>query len=340
MINEFNKNDIKEIKDWAHQHIKAIFQHFGLKLGDRGRYLTACCPVPYHPGNGDNPRAFVWSYDKNSWKCYTHGCQEDTGSDIIGFVMSMKEVAFPIAIKYLQQLKNGELKNVSVEPLITKQEAVEENRIINRDKLNLLMPDKYFRGRGIDQRILALHKVGYWQKTGTFMDRRAIVPVFDIDSNLVGFSGRLTIDGEDLEKTEQPKWVHGKDFVTRKAGLFNKMSLLYNLNNAKDLITKTKKVYIVEGPIDCWKMQMAGINNVVATLGIGISFEQIQLLVRLGVETIVLCYDADSAGTKGALRVYEQLKNLFIVEINQPKKGKDFGEMNTKDILENLINGN
>jgi DNA primase len=338
MDKEFSGNDIKTVKAWANKHVRAILQHLGIRHSDQGKYLKACCPVPYHPGDGNNPGAWVWSYDKQNWRCYTHSCQEDTGSDIIGLVMSMKEFAFPIAVKYLIELKNGELQKAQPEEVAVKMQAkADENRFIEKSKLNILFPDTYFRGRGIPERLLQKHRVGYWQKTGTFMDRRAVVPMYDWDNNLVGFSGRVILTDEELASTSQAKWMHGRDFVTRKAGVFNKSSILYNLNNCKGNIIKTGKVYIVEGPIDVWKLEKAGITNVVATLGISISFEQIQLLVRAGVTDVVLCYDNDSAGNDATVRVTEQIKDYFNVSARQPKDNKDYGEMTTHDILENLL---
>jgi len=335
---EFTGNDIKTVKAWANKHILAILQHLGIRCADYGRYLKACCPIPYHPGDGDNSGAWVWSYDKQSWHCYTHSCQAETGSDIIGLVMAMREMAFPHAIKLLISLKNGELKKAEPEALAIKmQTKAEDNRHIDKSKLNILITDTYFRGRGISERILEKHRVGYWQKTGTFMDRRAVVPMYDYDSNLVGFSGRVIISQEELSTSSQAKWMHGRDFVTRKAGVFNKSSILYNLNNCKDTVIRTGKIYIVEGPIDAWKMEMAGINNVVATLGISISFEQIQLLVRAGVQDVVLCYDNDGAGNDGIVRVREQIKDYFNISVKQPQNNKDYGEMTAHDILENLL---
>jgi len=330
----FSKEEIVEIKKWSNSHITAVLKHFGVAYQDIGKYLIAKCPVPYHAGNGDNPRAFVWSFGKDAWRCYTHMCQEDTSSDVVGFVMSMREMAFPQALNYLNDLRNGELKDAAEIKHTQHVATNSENAPLDKAKLTILMADTYFLGRGIAKDVLSKHKVGYWQKTGTFMDHRAIVPVFDGSNNLVGFTGRLTIND-----TEQAKWVHGKDFVTRKAGTFNKASILYNLNNCIDVIKQTKKVFIVEGPIDVWKLEMAGINNVVATLGLGLSFEQQKLLISLGVEIVVLCYDNDEneAGLHAATRIEEQIKDLFKVEIKLPPKLKDYGAMSVGEILETLF---
>lgn len=333
---KFTKEEIADIKKWGNSHVTAVLKHFAIEYVDIGRYLIAKCPVPYHGGDGNNPRAFVWSFGKDAWRCYTHMCQEDTSSDIVGLVMSMREMAFPQAIAYLNDLRNGELKDAPVTQSSNRQVSVDsDNAPIDKSKLNILMADTYFVGRGISKEVLAKHKVGYWQKTGTFMDHRAIVPIFDATNNLVGFTGRVVI-----KDTDQAKWVHGRDFVTRKSGTFNKSSVLYNLNNCIDTIKKTKKVFIVEGPIDVWKLEMAGVNNVVATLGLGLSFEQQKLLISLGVETVVLCYDNDenNAGSEAAKRIESQICSLFKVIIKLPPKEKDYGAMGVGEILETLFN--
>ena len=338
---KYTREEIAEIKAWGRAHITSVLKQLGIQFSDGGRYLKACCPVPYHPGDGDNPGAWVWSCDTSVWRCYTHGCHEDTSTDVVGLVQSMKEMAFPQALRYIDELRNGELADAPEDNSGTMTKAERVNLTVDPEKLTILLADTYFLGRGISSEILKKHKVGYWQRTGTFMDRRAIVPVFDAKDNIVGFTGRLLLDDEELAATDQAKWVHGRDFVTRKAGLFNKGSVLYNLNNCKDILQKTKKVFVVEGPIDVWKLQMAGIYNVIATLGIGLSFEQQQLLISLGVEIVVLCYDNDmgkaNAGLDGCERVKAQIEEHFTVQIKQPPAGKDYGALTVGEILETLL---
>jgi 5S rRNA maturation endonuclease (ribonuclease M5) len=338
----YTRQEIADIKAWGRAHITAVLKQLGIKYFDGGRYLKACCQIPYHPGDGDNPGAWVWSCDQSVWRCYSHGCHEDTSTDVVGLVQAMREMAFPQALRYIDELRNGELKDAPEDAGGGKVRIERENVIVDPLKLDILMADTYFHGRGISEEILRQHKVGYWQKTGTFMDRRAIVPVFDASDNIVGFTGRVLLDDEELAATDQAKWVHGRDFVTRKAGLFNKGSVLYNLNNCKEIVKKTKKVYIVEGPIDVWKLQMAGIYNVVATLGLGLSFEQQKLLLSMGVEIIVLCYDNDTeskanAGQNACERIKGQIKEHFTVLIKQPPAGKDYGALTVGEILETLL---
>jgi len=87
---------------------------------------------------------------------------------------------------------------------------------------------------------------------------------------------------------------------------------------------------------------MAGIYNVVATLGLGLSFEQQQMLISLGVETVVLCYDNDTgtkanAGLAACERISKQIEEHFTVQIKQPPQGKDYGALTVGEILECLL---
>lgn len=323
--------NIPELKDWANQHILEICHNLGFLPTDRGRYLTSCCPAPYHAGDANNDRAFVWSYDKQSWHCYTHHCEETTGYDIIGLVQMLKECSLGHALHILEEFKEkGFDPTIKV---ITKSIIGVKTYPINKEKLKILMPDEYFLKRGIDNTILKKHQVGYWQREGTFMNKRAIVPIFDDESNLVGYSGRTLLDETQIEAQKLSKWVHAKDFISDKMGHLDKSGILYNLNNCKGKIKESKTVYIVEGPVDCWKLEMSGIENVVATLGIYFTPAQIALLIKYNVENVVICYDNDAnhAGQEAALRVKEQLNPFFHVIIKHPDK-KDYGEMSIEDI--------
>ena len=93
------------------------------------------------------------------------------------------------------------------------QQREKDNKYIDKAKLKILRPDIYFCGRGIKEHILAKHNVGYWQKTGTFMDRRAIVAIYDVNNKLVGFSGRVIISEEERKNTTHAKWMHGSNVV-------------------------------------------------------------------------------------------------------------------------------
>jgi len=328
-----NKVNLEKVKEWAETNIICVLNALSIEYVDRGKSLTGCCPVPYHKGDATNKTAFNWSIEKNMWACWTHRCHEDTYPNIFGLVMSMKELSFPAALHYLNDLMLNP-NTISIPRAISsnkKQYNIsQENTPINKSKLDLLYPDTYFTlDRGISEDIIKKHRVGYWQKSGSIMHKRAIVPVFDEQNELVGFSGR------DITGLSHQKWIHAKDFVHYSNEVFTKSSILYNLNNIKKLCPRPTSLIIVEGPIDLWKLEMAGIQNVVATLGLGLSFVQVSKLVELGINKLTICYDNDKktkAGEKAAISIQNNLADIFTIEIKIPELNKDFGEMDVDEI--------
>jgi len=128
-----------------------------------------------------------------------------------------------------------------------------------------------------------------------FYDRfrnRIIFPIFDNNSAVAGFGGRVLDDS-------LPKYLNSPETV-----LYNKSRSLYGLNMAKEKCRKAGMVYIVEGYLDLLSLHQNGIDNSVATLGTSLTADHIQLLKGYA-EKIVLVYDSDEAGIKAAHRCIE-----------------------------------
>jgi hypothetical protein len=81
---------------------------------------------------------------------------------------------------YILKMMDKATKSITTKKFVKKDEV---NLKVDKAKLALLMPDTYFKGRGIDPLVLNKHQVGYWQRTDTYMDKRAIVPVFNDDGD-------------------------------------------------------------------------------------------------------------------------------------------------------------
>ena len=97
-----------------------------------------------------------------------------------------------------------------------------------------------------------------------FYDRfrdRIIFPIFDVNSQVIGFGGRVMDDS-------LPKYLNSPETV-----VFNKSRSLYGLNAAKSECRITETVYIVEGYFDLLALHQHGIKNCVATLGTAITPE-------------------------------------------------------------------
>ncbi|MCX7990510.1 MAG: DNA primase [Proteobacteria bacterium] len=132
-----------------------------------------------------------------------------------------------------------------------------------------------------------------------FFRNRVIFPIVNIKGEIIAFGGR-SLD------SSLPKYVNSQETI-----VFSKRNTLYGINIAKENLERSKRVYIVEGYMDCLMMHQAGFNNTVATLGTAITEEHIKFLKPL-VEVFYLIYDGDVAGKKAALRGVELFLNLGI----------------------------
>ena len=83
--------------------------------------------------------------------------------------------------------------------------------------------------------------------------------------------------------------------------MFSKSRTLYGLPQARKAIAAQGQAVVVEGYTDVIACHQAGFENVVATLGTALTEDHVQTLARLA-STVLLAFDADSAGLKAASR--------------------------------------
>src|SRR5205823_1629712 len=80
-----------------------------------------------------------------------------------------------------------------------------------------------------------------------------------------------------------------------------KGQLLYNLHVAKHAMRKAERAIVVEGYFDVLRLSLAGLEEVVAPLGTGLTPDQAQLVKRHAPQVILL-YDSDEAGLRATFR--------------------------------------
>jgi len=114
---------------------------------------------------------------------------------------------------------------------------------------------------------------------------------------VVGFGGR-SLPSEGQEEG-QPKYLN-----TSQTVIFDKGSLLYALDKAKEHIRRDGLAVIVEGYMDAITAHQHGFANVVASMGTALGERQVRLLKRFS-RDVVLALDADSAGQEATLRAVE-----------------------------------
>lgn len=133
---------------------------------------------------------------------------------------------------------------------------------------------------------------------------RIMFPVFDLNNQVVGFSGRVFEDPV-IKPTElKVKQLEAKYINTPQTPIYDKSRILYGLNFAKMDIKKNDRVIIVEGNMDVIMSSQAGVKNVVATSGTALTAQHLKILKRY-TENLDFCFDADQAGETATERGWE-----------------------------------
>ena len=287
-------------------------------------YIGLC---PFH--NEKTP-SFTVSDVKNIFHCF--GCGE--GGDGVSFIMKRENLDYPQALRFLAEKMNIEIveRQVDDKKNLIKDKTYEINREAALFYYNNLSkidkPQYYLKKRNINSNTIRRFGLGYaldeWEslyeylsdkgykdeeidKTGLvgrrkdnkgYYDKlrnRIIFPIIDIKARVIGFGGRV------IDHT-MPKYLNSPDTV-----VFNKGNHLYGLN----LVHKhsdRKKILLVEGYMDVIALFSKGINYSVASLGTALTARQAKSLKRYG-EEIFICYDADQAGIKAALKAIDTLRD-------------------------------
>jgi DNA primase len=117
-----------------------------------------------------------------------------------------------------------------------------------------------------------------------YFRNRIIFPIRDIRGRVIGFGGRALGDGK-------PKYLNSPQTL-----LFEKNSVLYALDVAKDAIKQAGQVVIVEGYVDAIIAHQYGTRQTVACIGSAITEKHIQQLKKL-TRQVTLALDPDAAGS-------------------------------------------
>jgi DNA primase len=132
-----------------------------------------------------------------------------------------------------------------------------------------------------------------------FFYNRIMFPIIN-NGTIIGFSGRT------LKKDDEIKYLN-----TKATKLFNKSETLYVLDAAKKTIHEKNFVILVEGQFDVLTLIDHGIKNVVASCGTTFKDTHARLLKRW-TNRVLICFDADEAGKKAALKAKKILKQSEI----------------------------
>ena len=344
----------QSIRNHANRNISYVLERLGVEHLDRGGgLLQACCHCKQHGGDGDNTTAFSWRTDLGKWVCWTHHCEETRGNDVFGLVSSVKGTNFRETCQWLiKTLENIDVDLTTEAPdpeALKKGVSLHIHEPLKEDNLKFLMPDpQYLLNRGFSLDVLRDYEVGLWSRVGTFMNDRVVFPIRDHEGHLVGYTGRTVHSEEYFERRslDYSKWIHGRHYnrwPKKGEREFFTSSILYNLHNAKKYLEISKKLIVVEGPLDGMKLQEAGIYNWVATLSTNFCHAHRTLLVQHGVTDIYNAYDNEdpalykdnmSPGEKGWLRTKRIVGDLFNLHRVELPFNRDCGDLSVPELQE------
>lgn len=189
----------------------------------------------------------------------------------------------------------------SVKPKTSKFLLAQNERIRDQAHKNLLNnldgSLDYCIRRGITMYTILSCKLGYVSENFELLPvswhRRILFPIYSNDGScVIGFGGRKTTTDE------RAKYINSS-----KSPCYNKSESLYGYHLVPD---NAETVYLCEGYIDVLSMDSKGFAYPVASLGTALTSEQ-ALLIRKKAQRVVICYDADAAGQKSALRAIDLL---------------------------------
>jgi DNA primase len=119
-------------------------------------------------------------------------------------------------------------------------------------------------------------------------DERIILPHYDLNNRLVGIRGRAMKE-EDIEAGKKYMPVVVENQLYNHPTMYN----LYGLHKTKEAIKRLKKVAIFEGEKSIYKCEdYYGDNNFsCATCSSTITNFHRDILLSLGIEEVIICYD-------------------------------------------------
>lgn len=351
----FPSSFIQELKD-KNDIVDVISAYVDLK--NKGGKFWACCP--FH-----QEKSASFSVDANKQFFYCFGCH--AGGDVITFISMQEHLTKFEAIEYLANKANIPMPSkVDSDAEAKKQQArkvhFDMHKIAARFYLENLMRNdlakQYIGKRGIkvdfikkfgigyapdakDQLFRLLSSKGYNEKQmldsglikrGQYgiMDafrKRVMFPIIDIYGNVIAFGGRVLDDS-------LPKYLNSAESV-----FYNKRRHLFGLNIVKNQKPITH-IVLVEGYMDVVMLTNFGINGAVASLGTAFTEQQANLIKRFA-KDVFLCYDADSAGQKAAMRAAGIMQaaglNVRIIDLPKGLDPDDFVKSKGSDGFDLLL---
>lgn len=337
------------------------------ELTRKGSNFVGCCP--FHAEK--SPSFYI--YPDNHYYCF--GCKES--GDAISFVRRTRELNYVDTLRFLAskygidapeldetditKQRRGEISSLSQVTVAAqdffKQELKSERGRAARDYLIDrgftsesvekfgfgLTPDlgyglfKHLKSLGFRGDDILKAGLGVIStNTGKFYDffrERIMIPIRDPQGRIIAFGGRAT--GDDPAKYKN----------SGATPLFDKSSVLFGLDIAKEAIRSKGRAIIVEGYMDTLCLWQGGFPETVASMGTSLTLRQLKLLVQQAkTKEAVILFDGDFAGQKATLGLIEvalEVPELRIKAAKLPQSDDPdtFLRSNGPEALRQLISG-
>jgi DNA primase len=334
-----------------------------VQLKKRGKEFIGLSPFK----NEKSP-SFTVNDDKEFYHCFSSG----EHGNIFDFLMKTKSIGFGEAVRHLAAEagmqpyrfsnfdQKKDLRFQTYKNIFRDYSSYFTQQLFNTNNKEAL---NYLFNRELKKNIIEEFQLGYvpWQnnfyqelvkkyseeeinltglyykhdKTGKYIDRfnsRVIFPVNNIIGETIAFGGRIIREGKLAKYINSPE-----------TEFYKKGNMIFNLDKAKDLRSKTDEVLIVEGYMDVVSVYSSGIQNVVANSGTALTERQINLIWKFFTNPTI-CLDGDESGQKAAVRIAEKLfplineKNkIYFSIMPDGSDPDDYIKKNGKDKLINLL---
>ena len=300
MITESRFVGFNELKEAV--SMSQVLDRYGLlpHLRRSGENLSGVCPL--HQGH--NATQFRVNLANNCWICFGD-CH--AGGSIVDFVSRMERIGVREAGLLIQdwfQVQGGNAR-----PEHQHRERPEQGRVMRNSALGFTLrgldPDHpYLTQRGLAAETIRTFGLGFCQH-GSLRGWIAI-PVHDQDGRLVAYAGRWP--GE-------PPYGEPKYRLPRG---FRKSLELFNQHRAP---AGSDPLVVVEGFFGCMAVWQAGYRRVVSLMGSMLSAAQESRIATMAPNGVVLMFDTDEAGRRGALETRQRLaRHLRVSAIRLPEQ--------------------
>lgn len=323
-----------------------------LKLEKTGINFRA--PCPFH---GEKKPSFFVSPTRQMFKCF--GC--GTSGSIFDFIMQIEGIEFVDALRILARRAGVELKGYNKELQTKRQRlyslcelacAFFEKQLHSSSTGKLV--ENYLYKRKILPETIKQWRIGYapdsWRTLSDFLvskgyqreeiletglavksdksqtpyDRfrgRIMFPIFDLNSQVIGFGGRVFDKNPNKQASEEQ--TIAKYLNIPNTPLYDKSQVLYGLNFAKVDVRKSDNCIITEGYMDVITSHQAGFTNTISSSGTALTTQQLRILKRY-TNNLFTAFDMDSAGGIATFRGIDMaLRQDFNVKVIEMEKDKD-----------------